>query len=53
MQDQLLALITGVVEELNEGRSEKIPTENLPGVVLYGDDGVFNYMHLVYFLALV
>jgi len=51
MQDQLLALITGVVEELNEGRSEKIPTENLPGVVLYG--GVFDSMHLVNFLALV
>lgn len=53
MQDQLLALITGVVEELNEGMSEKIPTENLPGLVLYGEEGVFNSMHLVNFLSLV
>jgi acyl carrier protein len=53
MQDQVFALITGVVEELNERRSEKIPTENLLGVVLYGDDGVFDSMHLVNFLALV
>ncbi|MGW4641046.1 hypothetical protein ACWEN6_21140 [Sphaerisporangium sp. NPDC004334] len=53
MHDRLLELITGVVEELNERRGEKIPTENLPGVVLYGDAGVFDSMHLVNFLARV
>jgi hypothetical protein len=52
MHDQLLALITGVVAELNERRDEKIPTEDLPGVVLYGEGSVFNSMHLVNFLAL-
>ncbi|WP_283139389.1 hypothetical protein [Rhizohabitans arisaemae] len=53
MQDRLLALITGVVEELNERRTEKIPTDDLPGVVLYGDEGVFTSMHLVNFLVRV
>jgi len=53
MHDQLLALIASVVDELNERRSEKIPTENLPSVVLYGDRGVFDSMHLVNFLVLV
>ncbi|MBB6471220.1 hypothetical protein [Sphaerisporangium rubeum] len=53
MHDQLLGLITGVVEELNERRTEKIPTENLLGVMLYGDQGVFDSMHLVNFLARV
>jgi acyl carrier protein len=53
MQDRLLALIANVVDELNERRSEKIPTENLVEVVLYGDTGVFDSMHLVNFLVLV
>jgi acyl carrier protein len=53
MQDRLLALIATVVDELNERRSEKIPTENLLGVVLYGDTGMFDSMHLVNFLVLV
>jgi acyl carrier protein len=53
MQDQLLALIAGVIDEINEGAAEKIPTDNLPAVVLYGDEGVFNSMHLVNFLSLV
>ncbi len=53
MQTQLLAMITSVVEELNERRSERIPTENLLEVGLYGDTGVFDSMHLVNFLVLV
>ena len=53
MQEQLLALITGVVEELNERRDEKIPTGNLLEVGLYGEAGVFDSMHLVNFLVLV
>lgn len=53
MKDQLLALIAGVVDEVNEGMAEKIPTDNLPAVALYGKEGVFNSMHLVNFLSLV
>jgi|1185.fasta_scaffold818929_2 acyl carrier protein len=53
MQEQLFALIANVVEELNERRDEKIPTGNLLEVGLYGDNGVFDSMHLVNFLVLV
>jgi hypothetical protein len=53
MYDRLLELITGVIDELNEGMSEKIPTDDLPAVVLYGEMGVFNSMRLVNFLSLV
>ncbi|QMU71380.1 hypothetical protein [Streptacidiphilus sp. P02-A3a] len=53
MQDQLLALIRNVVEELNERREEKIPTDDLEGIVLYGDAGMFDSMHLVNFLVLI
>ncbi len=51
--DQLLKLITNVIEELNERRDEKIPLRNLSDLALYGDTGVFDSMHLVSFLALV
>ena len=53
MKNQLLALLVNVVEGLNERRDEKIPTENLLEVGLYGDTGVFDSMHLVNFLVLV
>ncbi|GAA2119201.1 hypothetical protein GCM10009759_67090 [Kitasatospora saccharophila] len=53
MEDQLLELLVGVVDELNERREEKIPTEDLREVCLYGDAGVFDSMHLVNFLVLV
>ena len=53
MDQRLLTLITGVVDELNERRDEKIPTDDLQAVVLYGDEGVFDSMHLVNFLVLV
>jgi hypothetical protein len=53
MRDQLLKLITSVVEEVNETRDEKIPTQDLPNVALYGHEGVFDSMHLVSFLVLV
>jgi acyl carrier protein len=53
MKDKLLALINEVIAQLNETRDEKIPTENLSRMSLYGDEGVFDSMHLVNFLALV
>ncbi|MFE6162207.1 hypothetical protein ACFQ7F_25220 [Streptomyces sp. NPDC056486] len=53
MQDQILQLLSNVIEELNTTRDEKIPTENLQKVSLYGDAGVFDSMHLVNFLVQV
>ena len=41
------------VAELNETRDDKIPTDNLLDLGLYGDTGVFDSMHLVNFLTLV
>ncbi|GAA3753464.1 hypothetical protein [Salinactinospora qingdaonensis] len=53
MQDRILTLIVGVVEDLNKRRSEKIPTGNMLEVGLYGDTGVFDSMQLVGFLTQV
>ncbi|MGA4845930.1 hypothetical protein ACOBQB_06570 [Streptomyces sp. G5(2025)] len=53
MQEQLLTVLGNVIEELNERRDEKIPTENLLDVSFYGDAAVFDSMHLVNFLVLV
>ncbi|WP_239307811.1 MULTISPECIES: hypothetical protein [unclassified Frankia] len=53
MNENLLELIEGVIAQLNETRDEKIPTENLSSMSLYGDQGVFDSMHLVNFLALI
>ena len=53
MKERLLELITEVVGEMNDTREEKIGTENLSEVGLYGDAGVFDSMHLVSFLAMV
>ena len=52
MKDELLALLTSVADEVNESRIEKIPTDDLLEVSLYGEQGVFDSMHLVNFLAL-
>ncbi|MFE9900432.1 hypothetical protein [Streptomyces achromogenes] len=53
MSDRLLELIGNVVADINERRDEKIPTDDLLHVSLYGDSGVFDSMHLVNFLTLV
>ncbi|MFC9730881.1 hypothetical protein ACH4MA_14570 [Streptomyces roseolus] len=53
MRERLVGLIGNVVAEVNERRDEKIPTENLLDISLYGDAGVFDSMHLVNFLTLV
>ncbi|WP_327694190.1 MULTISPECIES: hypothetical protein [unclassified Streptomyces] len=53
MNDRLLELIGNVVGEINERRDEKIPTDDLLNVSLYGDSGVFDSMHLVNFLTLI
>lgn len=53
MRDRLFALVTEAVRELNETRDDKIPTDDLWNIGLYGETGVFDSMHLVSFLALV
>lgn len=53
MQDRLLELVRSTFEELNETRSEKIPTDDISEIGLYGDSGLFDSMHLVSFLALL
>ncbi|WP_245984065.1 hypothetical protein [Streptomyces tateyamensis] len=53
MDDRLLGVIGNVIAEINERRDEKIPTDDLLNVSLYGDAGVFDSMHLVNFLTLV
>ncbi|MEV6976016.1 hypothetical protein [Kitasatospora sp. NPDC093806] len=53
MRERLVQLITAVVIEISERRDEKIPTDDLLNVSLYGDTGVFDSMHLVNFLSLV
>lgn len=53
MNDRILQVIVSAIEELNESREEKIPTDNVLDLSLYGDAGIFESMHLVGFLALV
>ncbi|PYC87707.1 hypothetical protein C7C46_02865 [Streptomyces tateyamensis] len=53
VDDRLLGVIGNVIAEINERRDEKIPTDDLLNVSLYGDAGVFDSMHLVNFLTLV
>jgi acyl carrier protein len=53
MNDRLLELITGVVQELNQTTDQKIPTENLLDAPLYGEGAELDSMHLVNFLVLV
>lgn len=51
MKDRLLELVTDVIDDMNRRRDEKIPTDDLEGLALYGDSGVFDSMHLVNFLT--
>ena len=53
MHDRLLKIIVGVIDELNERRDEKIPTDDPLSVSFYGNSAVFDSMQLVNFLARV
>ncbi|NYH80247.1 hypothetical protein FHR84_003596 [Actinopolyspora biskrensis] len=53
MNDRILSLINNIFEEVNERREEKISTEDLPSLALYGEHGVFDSMQLVNFLTQV
>lgn len=53
MQDQLVELVRATFDEINLTRSEKIPTDDILEVGLYGEAGLFDSMHLVSFLTLL
>lgn len=53
MADRILPIIVSVVEEINKTREERIPTDNVLDLCLYGDAGVFESMYLVAFLSMV
>lgn len=53
MNDHVLQIVVSAIEEMNETREEKIPTDNVLEISLYGNAGIFESMHLVSFLALV
>ncbi|MDG9716066.1 hypothetical protein [Streptomyces sp. DH24] len=53
MTDRILRIIIDAIDDINTMREEKIPTENVLDLCLYGNDGVFESMYLVAFLAQV
>jgi hypothetical protein len=53
MQDRLVELVRMTFEEINSTRSEKIPTDDILNIGLYGENGLFDSMHLVSFLTLL
>ncbi|WP_236073069.1 hypothetical protein [Streptomyces tardus] len=53
MKDQILKIIIDAIDDINTMREEKISTENVLDLCLYGNDGVFESMYLVAFLSQV
>ena len=53
MDERILETVVSAIDELNETREEKIPTGDVLELGLYGNQGIFDSMHLVGFLALV
>jgi acyl carrier protein len=53
MRQEIETLIHESLSEVNETRAEKIPTDDVDSVALYGDGGVFDSMQLVNFLLLL
>lgn len=51
MTDRILKIIIEAIDDINTMREEKIPTENVLDLCLYGNDGVFESMYLVAFLS--
>lgn len=53
MTERILKIIVEALDDINTMREEKIPTENVLDLCLYGNEGVFESMYLVAFLAQV
>ncbi|MDT0380962.1 hypothetical protein RM572_19590 [Streptomyces sp. DSM 42041] len=53
MTDRILQIIVDAIDDINTMREEKIPTDNVLDLCLYGNDGIFESMYLVAFLSQV
>ncbi|MFR9752377.1 hypothetical protein ACL02S_15265 [Nocardia sp. 004] len=53
MRVKLVELVRLAFEDMNSTRAEKIPTDNILDISLYGETGLFDSMHLVSFLTLL
>ncbi|WP_432898278.1 hypothetical protein ACQP1S_21205 [Micromonospora matsumotoense] len=53
MTDRIQSVVVAALDEINASRAEKIPTDDVLGLCLYGDAGVFESMYLVAFLSLL
>ncbi|MFE3071598.1 hypothetical protein [Streptomyces sp. NPDC059247] len=53
MTDRIQKVVVAALDEINLTREEKIPTDHVLDLCLYGDSGVFESMYLVAFLSLV
>lgn len=51
--ERIQGVVVAALEEINLTREEKIPTDQVLDLCLYGDSGVFESMYLVAFLSLV
>ncbi|THA24785.1 hypothetical protein E4198_08565 [Streptomyces sp. RKND-216] len=53
LTDRILQIIVDAIDDINTMREEKIPTDNVLDLCLYGNDGIFESMYLVAFLSQV
>jgi hypothetical protein len=53
MTERIQGVVVAALDEINLTRDEKIPTDQVLDLCLYGDSGVFGSMYLVAFLSLV
>ncbi|MEU0130482.1 hypothetical protein [Streptomyces sp. NPDC006289] len=53
MTDRILQIIIDAIDDINSMRVERISTDNVLDLSLYGNEGVFESMYLVAFLAQV
>ncbi|MFD4030002.1 hypothetical protein ACFWVP_05575 [Streptomyces sp. NPDC058637] len=53
MTERIQKVVVAALDEINLTREEKIPTDQVLDLSLYGDAGVFESMYLVAFLSLV
>jgi acyl carrier protein len=53
MRSELIPMIRTCLEVMNENRPNPINLERVELIQLYGDEGVFDSMHLVNFLLLL
>ncbi len=52
IRDSLMRCIKDALDEVNTTRAEKIPTDDLDDIYLYGQQGVFDSLQLVDFVVI-